>query len=469
MGQYLLHRLAYLVPTLFVISLIAFALSKSAPGDPVELLLRRTGDEQMDELASTDQGYRETAQILGLDKPVFYFTLLPAAYPDTLHRIINPIHRRLVINLCARYGRWALAEAYFNALQTYEQSVPDKPREILIESRRITAELYHTDQGASIRPALERLVRLHPSGNKEHTEAKKFLAAFTNMESNPSVWNAYLPGFQWFGLDNQYHHWLSNCLRGDFGRSFRDGQPVKSKVWAALRWTLILNVLSLLLAYGLSIPLGIYMAAHRDTWIDKGSQAGLFFLYALPSFWAATLLLLLFTHPDIGLQWITVTQISDYPAEAGWWARRLSDLRHMALPMFCLTYGSLAFIALQMRNAMVETLQQDYIRTARAKGLKEGQILWKHAMRNALFPAITLLGSIFPAMIAGSIVIESVFNLPGMGKLTLDSMFAQDWPVVYTILMLSAVLTIAGLLLADMLYSWADPRVRLGAENQSTP
>lgn len=468
MARYVLRRLAFLIPTLVVISLIAFALSKAAPGDPVELLLRATGDEQMEDLANADRSYRETAKILGLDKPAFYFAMLPAAYPDTLYRIINPVHRRLHKNLCARYGHWALVEAYFKALKGYEQSVPKQPREILIESRGITAELYLTEQGNLVRPMLERLIRLHQPGNQGHSEAKKLLAAFTRMESNPRVWNVYLPGFQWFGLDNQYHHWLSSCLRGDFGRSFRDGQPVKDKIQIALRWTLILNALSLLLAYGLSIPLGIYMAAKKDTWIDKGSQAGLFFLYALPSFWIATLLLILFTHPDIGLQWITVTQISDYSPGAGWWARRLSDLRHLALPVVCLTYSSLAFIALQMRNAMVETLQQDYIRTARAKGLEERHILWRHAVRNAIFPAITLLGNIFPAMIAGSIVIESVFNLPGMGKLTLDSMFAQDWPLVYTILMLSAVLTIAGLLLADVLYSWADPRVRLGAENQST-
>ncbi len=463
MTWFILRRLAYLVPTLIVISLIAFALSKAAPGDPVELLLRRTGDEQMEDLASADRSYRETAQILGLDKPVFYFSLLPAAYPDTLYRMINPIHRQLQKKLCARYGRWDLADAYFKALQAYEQSVPNQPREVFIESRNITGELYRTDKGDQIKPLLQQLARLHaPSSEINNLEA-----AFIRMENNAQPWRAYLPGVQWFGFENQYHHWLSGCLRGDFGRSYRDGQPVKKKIQTALRWTLLLNILSLLLAYGISIPLGIYMAARKDTWIDKGSQAGLFFLYALPSFWAATLLLIVFTHPDIGLQWITVTQISDYPAEAGWLARRLSDLKHLALPVICLTYGSLAFIALQMRNAMVETLQQDYIRTARSKGLDEGKILWRHAVRNALFPVITLLGSIFPAMIAGSVVIESVFNLPGMGKLALDSLFAQDWPVVYTILMLSAVLTIAGLLLADLLYSWADPRVRLGAENQS--
>ena len=133
--------------------------------------------------------------------------------------------------------------------------------------------------------------------------------------------------------------------------------------------------------------------------------------------------------------------------------------RQLVLPVFCLTYGSLAFITQQMRNAMLEVLEQDFIRTARAKGLPERQVIWKHALRNALFPIITLFGAVFPAMMAGSVVIESIFNLPGMGKLAVESIRNQDWPVVYAILLLSASLTMAGLLISDWLYAMADPRV----------
>jgi len=120
-----------------------------------------------------------------------------------------------------------------------------------------------------------------------------------------------------------------------------------------------------------------------------------------------------------------------------------------------------------MRNATAEALDQDFVRSARAKGLSERTVLWKHAFRNALFPLITLLGALLPGMIAGSVVVESIFNLPGMGKLTVESIFSQDWPVVYAVLLLSAFLTIAGLFLADLLYAWADPRVRLGQANLS--
>lgn len=238
-------------------------------------MLRRTGDEQMDELASTDQGYRETAQILGLDKPVFYFTLLPAAYPDTLHRIINPIHRRLVINLCARYGRWALAEAYFNALQTYEQSVPDKPREILIESRRITAELYHTDQGP--RSAL-RLSAWSAYIRPETRSIPKqsFWPPSRTWNPTPVFGTPTFPDFSGSGstiippLAEQLparRFWPVFPRRAagkeqGLGRLAMDPYPQRLIPFACIRPV---------------HPLGIYMAAHRDTWIDKGSQAGLFF------------------------------------------------------------------------------------------------------------------------------------------------------------------------------------------------
>ena len=134
----------------------------------------------------------------------------------------------------------------------------------------------------------------------------------------------------------------------------------------------------------------------------------------------------------------------------------------MVLPVFALSYGALAFISRQMRGSMVDVLRQDYVRTARAKGLKEKAVVWKHAFRNALFPIITMFASVLPASIAGSVVIEVIFNIHGMGKVVVDSIFRDDWPLVYSVLMLASVLTMVGILLADILYALADPRIRLG-------
>ena len=362
MYSLILKRLFWAVPTLLAITMLAFALSKAAPGDPVVLLLDRTGDAPGGDPKRAAQAYKETARILGLDLPVFYCALLPRAYAGT------------------RQGQ--------------------------------------------------------PAGK--------------------IPWSGYLPVFQWHGADNQYHRWLTGILRGDFGRSWRDGRPVGAKIRSAISWTLLLNLFALTLSFGISIPLGVFMARQRGSWIDTSSKFALFFLYALPSFWIAMLLLIWLTGTG-GSEWVQV--VPDSRTTQGW-AAILAGARRIAVPVFCLTYGSLAYIALQARSAMEDVLDQPYIRAALARGIPERTVVWRHAAKNAAFPLITLVGSIFPALVSGSVVVESVFNLPGMGKLTLDAIFGQDWPVVYAVLVLTAALTMLGLLLSDILYAWLDPRVR---------
>ncbi len=466
MTAYLVQRLAALLPTLAAISLLAFALGKMAPGDPVELLLRRAGDENLRDLQKADESYRQTARILGLDKPVFYFSLLPQAYPDTLYKIINPAHRKTLRRLCARYGHWPLVQRYYHAVKAYALTAGRQTDRVWVENAaeclRLSESLLLSSSPEEIRLLLGQLASLHRGILPDLAEVRAIGQAFSALEQGAMPWKRYLPGFSWYGFDNQYHHWISGCLKGDFGVSYRDGRAVGEKVRSGLRWTLWLNVLSIALAYVLSIPLGVYMAVYRNRIFDRLSRFVLFLLYALPAFWIGTLLLLAFADPRNGLDWVSFSQAGEYRAGDGWAERTSADLRHLLLPVFCLTYGSLAFIALQMRNATGEALDQDFVRAARAKGLNEHSIIWKHAFRNALFPLITLLGALLPSMIAGSVVIESIFNLPGMGKLTIESIFSQDWPVVYAVLLLSALLTIIGLFLADLLYAWADPRVRSG-------
>ena len=466
MTAYLVQRIAALLPTLAAISLLAFALGKMAPGDPVELLLRRAGDENLRDLQKADESYRQTARILGLDKPLFYFSLLPQAYPDTLFKIVNPAHRKTLRRLCARYGAWPQVQRYYRAVQAYAFAAGRQTDRVWVENGaeclRLSESLLLSSSPEDIRLLIRQLMSLHSGTLPDIKEVGAIVQAFSELEQGATPWRRYLPGFSWYGLDNQYHHWISGCLKGDFGVSYRDGRAVGEKVRSGLRWTLWLNLLSIFLAYMLSIPLGVYMAVYRNRIFDRLSRFVLFLLYALPAFWIGTLLLLAFANPKNGLDWVSFSQAGEYRSGAGWAEKTAADFRHLLLPVFCLTYGSLAFIALQMRNATAEALDQDFIRAARAKGLSEHAIIWKHAFRNALFPLITLLGSLLPSMIAGSVVIESIFNLPGMGRLTIESIFSQDWPVVYAVLLLSAVLTIIGLFLADLLYAWADPRVRTG-------
>ncbi|MFQ5446093.1 MAG: ABC transporter permease, partial [Saprospiraceae bacterium] len=269
-----------------------------------------------------------------------------------------------------------------------------------------------------------------------------------------------IPALRWHGLRNQYHHWFTGFLRGDFGISVYERMPAAGKVKPALFWTLTINVAAILLAFGVAIPVGVWSAVRRGRRFDRTMSLGLFMLYSLPAFWVGTMLLIFFTTREYGMNFFAGPGLGHVPADGAWWLKIWVAAPHLLLPVLCIAYPALAFIARQMRGSMVAALQQDFVRTARAKGLPERVVIWRHAFRNALFPVITMVASVFPAAIAGSVAIEYIFNIPGMGWLMLNAILQKDWPIVFTVLMLGAVLTIAGILVADVLYALADPRVR---------
>lgn len=257
-------------------------------------------------------------------------------------------------------------------------------------------------------------------------------------------------------------------LRGDFGLSYIDRKQVSLKMKDALYWTLIMNFFAILISYLISIPLGVKSALWKlkgKKVIDNINTAVLFILYSLPSFWIGTILLVFFTTAEYSelLDWFPTSGAQDLDLvedpNATTWMKFWDAAHHLALPIFCITYGSFAYLSRQMRGSMLGVIRQDYIRTARAKGLSERKVVWKHAFRNSLFPIITLFSSVFPRALSGSIAIELIYAIPGMGQLVLMSITSRDWPVVFTIVMFAAILTMIGNLIADILYAIVDPRV----------
>jgi peptide/nickel transport system permease protein len=469
MFSYFLKRIGILFFTLFVISLVAFSLSKIAPGDPVEQMLR--GQEAMGSSKSDyinyQKIYQETAELLGLDKPPFYFTLTTAAYPDTLYRITDRDHRKVLSKLIGKSGNWEAVEAYYHQLLTLDLQIMELPdtlaRDAKTKLRTNLRDLYVNYKDNAVNARFKRMAKAITSSpalaaavGSSFRQLQQKHQALADQTKPGRHW---IPAIQWNGFDNQYHNWFTNFLTGNFGRSYFDGRPVEDKLLDALQWTLIINGLAIFFAYLLSIPLGVYTGIHKDSTTDKTVTLGLFILYSLPTFWIATLLVVFITTPEYGLDLFPSMGIRDLPASAPFFSRLLDVAWHLVLPVFCLTYPGLAFIARQMRGGVLNVIQQDYIRTARAKGLSERVIVWKHLFWNALFPIITLFASVFPAALAGSIVIEYIFNIPGMGQLTIESISRRDWPVVYMVLMLSAVMTMIGILVADLLYAFVDPRV----------
>lgn len=267
-----------------------------------------------------------------------------------------------------------------------------------------------------------------------------------------------------YGLDKpiwqRYIMWLGRLVRLDFGNSYKDQRPVREKIRETLPITLQLNILSLLLVYLISVPIGVYSATHQYSLGDHIITVVLFLLYSLPSFWLAMLLMFFFGGGQF-LDWFPVYGLNSVGADQWPWYRWLLDrLWYLTLPTICLTYGGLAGLSRYTRAGMIDVIRQDYIRTARAYGFSEKVVVFKYAMRNSLIPIITLLGTLLPALIGGSVIIESIFSIPGMGKLSFEAIVSRDYPLVMGILSISAFLTLIGLIISDLMYAVVDPRIK---------
>ncbi len=461
MWWYFLKRILIFIPIFFIISLIAFGLSHLAPGDPVSDLaeVRSAKVTSFVDLENRDRIYRGIATELNLDKPPFYFAVTTQAYPDTLYRILREDHRTNLKKLIAQHGNWVAIEAYYNAIKTAERTalaMPDslKGSEEFTRARNELSSLYLVDKNQQIQAKLAIIQQA------KQIDTQPLLAAYDTMMATATPQKNWLPKIYWYGWNNQYHQWISRFLIGDFGISLRDYRPVADKIKDGLRWTLLLSIFAVVLAYLIAVPIGVWAAVHSGSTLERFITVFLFGLYSLPTFWIATILLIFFTTPIYGMNWFASIGLGNLPSDAPFWAIFWERASHLVLPIFCMTYPSLAFIARQMRGSMQEVLQQPYIVTAKAKGLSMKKVIWKHAFRNALFPLITMLGAVIPSLIAGSVIIESVFEINGMGKLLLDAIYMRDWTLVYAILMLGAILTMIGILIADLLYALFDPRIR---------
>lgn len=299
-----------------------------------------------------------------------------------------------------------------------------------------------------------------------------------------------------YGLDKplptRYAIWMGKLITLDFGDSYKDNRPVLDRILEALPITLQINMLSLLIMYCVSIPVGTFSATHQYTKRDSAITFGLFILYSLPSFWVAMLLMYFLgggggsmsletlcanAFVSMGIaewpasQWLLEHVLhfkwfpvygfgtpgsSEWPFHQ-WFADRMW---HLVLPVFCSTYAGFAVLSRYARAGLIEVVRQDYIRTARAYGFSEGAVIFKYAMRNSLIPIITLLGTLLPAMIGGSVIIEYIFSIPGMGRLFYEAILFRDYPVVMGVFSFTAILTLVGLIFSDVLYAITDPRIK---------
>jgi len=266
-----------------------------------------------------------------------------------------------------------------------------------------------------------------------------------------------------YGLDKplqvQYLEWLKRFVKLDFGTSFVDGKKVADKIGERIPVTLKINILSLFLIIIIAIPVGVLSAVKQYSLFDKLTTLFVFVGFSTPAFWLALIMMIIFgvtlgLLPISGIQSIDVSGMS-------FLERAMDQARHLILPVLLSAFGGIAGFSRYSRSSMLEVIRQDYIRTARAKGLKEREIIITHALRNALMPIVTILGLAVPGLIGGSVIFESIFAIPGMGQLFWMSTMSRDYPTIMGILVIGAILTLIGNLIADISYAVVDPRIRV--------
>lgn len=265
-----------------------------------------------------------------------------------------------------------------------------------------------------------------------------------------------------YGLDKplhvQYFIWIKRLVKFDFGRSFIDNRLITDKILERIPVTLAINVLSLVLILFLAIPIGIKSAIHPNGYFDKITTILVFIGFSIPTFWLALLLMSLF---GVQLNWLPVSGIKSLDFEYFNFGRKFIDLaRHLILPVVVSSITGLAGVSRYMRSSMIGVLNQPYIYTARAKGLPEYKIIYKHAFRNAVLPIVTILGLSIPGLLGGSVIFESIFAIPGIGRLFYEAVMTRDYPLIMAEVVLGAILTMAGNLIADISYAYVDPRIR---------
>ncbi|MEO6133183.1 MAG: ABC transporter permease [Saprospiraceae bacterium] len=465
----LLRRFITSILLLWIISIIAFWLSKLVPGDAVMEYLNL--DDPRYNINSNPLELRNAYQMIahrrGLDLPLFYWSVSPGAYPDEVNAVL-PIEDRVALRkwiIDSKNGDGSLllfhqlkSGLLWACVDTSHAQAADLICQSFNKALR-TNDLSLVQGNLSV---LQNTLKNISGGDSALTNELAPILLVSNKlvaseKSKAAV--QWLPRVKWHGTHSQYHQWMSGLLSHRPLTSLIDGLNAWGKIFDALKWTLLLNGFAFLLAISIGVVIGIWSGGHNGKPLERIINWILFALFALPSFWLGTLFIYALTSGE----WLSVFPsggLGPYQSTGtmiGKWSILFS---HLILPVTCLALGALAYVSRQMKQSILHQYHQPYVKALRAQGISERTIMRKHIVRNALFPIITIVGGSVPGLVSGSLIIEVIFSIPGMGRLMYTSLLAQDWPVVFPVLMLGAAITIFSYLLTDIIYKWADPRVK---------
>lgn len=465
----LLKRLGHALFLLGIISIIAFGLSKLVPGDEI-LDYLSIDDSRYSSSADPLQqrtAYKKVAAKRGLDQPLFYLAVFPGYYPDSLFSIVPAADREILKSwVKTSKNKEAAIQLYRDLIYGLSYACPQAgTAEIADEFCQTISGVLNSRDLFSVHHSIIRLN--NERGQRESSDSgftllsHKLNADIEELIRAPKKLSAaaWLPSVRWYGSHNQYHQWMWGFLTFKPLTSLMDGRNAWAKIFDALKWTLLLNGIAFILAIFLGMLIGLWSGTHDGFKTERLVSIFLFALFALPSFWLATLFIYFLSSGE----WLSVFPtggLGPYHSAGNGFEKWGIIFTHLTLPVLCLTLGSLAYVSRQMKLSVVHQFQQPYVLSLRTQGVSEKTILRKHVFRNALFPMITMIGGALPALLSGSLIIEVIFSIPGMGRLMYTSLMARDWPVIFPILMFGAAITVFTYILTDFIYKWADPRVK---------
>lgn len=475
MNKYLLKRILLIAPTLLAIALFSFLLLVHSPGDPAERIL--TSNYNRSEIIGSGYSEKTLKQIrhqLGLNLPTFYFSIHSLGEPKT-YAGTDLTKDQLTAWKQLNYatGNPEKSFQYIHNVTRLQSAIPDQK----IGNDSELSELVHR---LSTEYDSTRIINLF-SKAKQLSEStyhiNEVIAStendFLQLYAEKKSWKNFIPVIS-FHYPNRFHNWLfgdnsesRGIIRADFGKSYLTGERVTDYLISRTGWSLFFTLTSVVLALLISIPLAKKMYLKRKKPFDNLISALLFLLYSLPGFWMATLLLMFFANPDILPMFPAsgVSPVGGFNAGIGFTEKIIRTMPYLVLPTFCYLYSGVVFQTRLLRNNMIEESRKGYVRTAFSKGLKEKDVLRYHILRNSLLPLAVLLSNIFPALLGGSVIIETIFSIPGLGSAIYQSIDNQDIPVMLAVFSITGLLTVIGYLMGDITYSYIDPRIRYERTN----
>ncbi|MEC8194188.1 MAG: ABC transporter permease subunit [Myxococcota bacterium] len=480
MLNYVIKRLLLMVPTFAAISLVIFVVLNFAPGTPgAQMATGEGGGQDASTAGEQRESYRIFKEQFNLDKPVLFNTRYNLEKDDVageLSAVLNesgdvPAGRRIEAQEnIENWGRYAVP-GLMGVLSDETASL----RMRSLASQRLTFNAQRQNKNVykkNLTDAERSEVKAISKANSEvrgwsfkpdatPAEANATVTQWTTWyEANASDWDyGTADRIAIFLFDTRFAKYWTNLAKLNFGVSHVDKRPVLQKVISKLKYSITLSFSSVLLIYAISLPLGIWSSIRQNTLADRVVTTVLFMMYSLPSFFVAVFMLNLLTRgtplqifPTSGFESLDTSQMTllEYIKDVGW---------HIILPIFCGSYAALAALSRYARSGLLDVIRSDYVRTARAKGLPESVVILKHAARNGMIPILTLLASLLPTLIGGSVVIEVVFGIPGMGSFLFESINLRDYNAVMAVLLISSALTLVGMLISDLSYALVDPRI----------